>query len=232
MDAGHGALIDLTLAGATYETIKVTLDILLSAPEFDAVVAVPGSSARFTPEVSVQPIVDCAGSATPLAVFVVPSAPDALRLLRANGVPAFRTPESLADAMAAVFARAALASPAVVASLPLGAGTVSYDEQASYAVLERVGVPTARGVVVDVDNLPAELPVPAPVAVKVLSAALAHKSDVGGVVLGVTDAEQLRVAAAEITAAVAVSSSGPDRRPAARATDGPRPGRGIDRVPA
>ena len=40
-------LIDLTLAGARYEVMKAALDILTSAPEFDIVVVVVGSSARF-----------------------------------------------------------------------------------------------------------------------------------------------------------------------------------------
>src|SRR5439155_6643873 len=84
-----GALVDLTLAGTKYDTIKSALDVLLAAPEFDAVVVVPGSSARFTPEVSVASIIDCVDASTPLAVFVVPSAPDALRLLRQKAVPAF-----------------------------------------------------------------------------------------------------------------------------------------------
>src|SRR5919198_2917645 len=113
-----GALIDLTLAGTNYDTIKSALDVVLAAPEFDAVVAVPGSSARFTPEVSVAPIIDCADAGTPLAVFVVPSAPDALRLLRQKAVPAFRTPESCADALAAVFGRGKTAAPATVATVP------------------------------------------------------------------------------------------------------------------
>ncbi len=108
--AGHGALIDLTLAGATYRTIRAALAIVLAAPEYDAVVVVPGSSARFDPEVSVAPIVDLAGSAKPLAAFVFPSAPDALARLRESGVSAFRTPEACADAIASVFRR--LAAPA------------------------------------------------------------------------------------------------------------------------
>jgi acetate---CoA ligase (ADP-forming) len=207
VDAGHSALIDLTLAGATYETIKAALDVLLAAPEFDAVVVVPGSSARFTPEVSVQPIVDCIPSPTPLAVFVVPSAPDALRRLRLNGVPAFRTPESLADAMAAVFARDQVRPPAD-GSVPVGPSTETYDEVASSALLERAGISAVRGVTVDVDALPAELPVAGPAAVKVVSAALPHKSDVGGVVLGVADIGQLRAAAADIRAAVTSARPG------------------------
>jgi len=202
--AGHGALIDLTLAGTKYETIKAALDIVLAAPEFDAVVAVPGSSARFTPEVSVAPIVECAGSSTPLAVFVVPSAPEALRLLRHNAVPAFRTPEACADTLAAVFARG-LVRPAVpLPAVPLGE-TTTLDEDASYDVLDRVGLAGAARAVVEVDRLPDELPVPGPAVVKVLSAALPHKSDAGGVVLGVADGEQLQAAAKQVRAGVAAA---------------------------
>lgn len=200
VETGHGALIDLTLAGATYDTIKAALDVLLAAPEFDAVVAVPGSSARFTPEVSVKPIIDSAAASTPLAVFVVPSAPEALHLLRSNGVPAFRTAESLADAMTAMFNRAPV-RPATAA--PLGVtGGITLDEDASYDVFDTVGLTGAPRVLLAVDDLPADLPVPGPAVVKVVSDQLAHKSDIGGVVLDVADATQLRTAVAEIRSSV------------------------------
>jgi acyl-CoA synthetase (NDP forming) len=201
VEVGHGALIDLTLAGTTYDKIKAALDVLLRAPEFDAVVAVPGSSARFSPEVSVKPIVDSAAADTALAVFVVPSAPDALRLLRGCGVPAFRTAESLADAMTAVFNREPV-RPAVAAAPATAGAAVTLDEDASYAVLERLGINAAPRVVLDVDRLPTELPVPAPAVAKALSGALAHKSDVGGVVLGIADGRELQAAAGSIRAAV------------------------------
>ena len=45
---------------------------------------------------------------------------------------------------------------------------------------------------------PSELPVSPPVAVKLLSAEIAHKSDVGGVVLGVADVAGMRAAIASI----------------------------------
>jgi acetate---CoA ligase (ADP-forming) len=210
VEAGHGALIDLTLSGTTYETIKGALDVLLAAPEFDAVIAVPGSSARFNPEVSVKPIVDSAtaGTAdTALGVFVVPSAPEALRLLRRSGVPAFRTAESLADAMTAVLSREPV-RPAVAASPVIGTDAVTLDEDASYAVLERLGLRAAPRAVLDVDRVPAQLPVPGPVVVKVLSASLPHKSDVGGVVLGVGDAQELRAAVEGIRCAVSAAVPG------------------------
>lgn len=200
VDAGHGALIDLTLAGTQYAVIKGVLDVLLEAPEFDAVVAVPGSSARFTPEVSVAPIIECADRRTPLAAFVVPAAPDALTLLRANGISAFRTPESCADAVLAAFARRTPAPAAPVAA-PTG-GTVALDEAESYAVLAVAGVPCAPHTVLDTDALPPALPVSAPVAVKLVDAAVGHKSELGGVVLGVADGAGLTEAAARIRSSV------------------------------
>ena len=98
-------LIDLTLAGARYEVMKAALDILTSAPEFDIVVVVVGSSARFYPELAVQPIIDSAGSDKPIAVFLVPEAPQARAALSRAGVANFHTPEACADAVAAVLAR-------------------------------------------------------------------------------------------------------------------------------
>ena len=47
-------LVDLTIAGTRYDVMKAALDILLAAPEFDLVLAVVGSSARFHPELAVQ----------------------------------------------------------------------------------------------------------------------------------------------------------------------------------
>src|SRR5262249_40262708 len=55
-------LVDLTIAGAQYETMKAALDILLSAPEFDLVLAVVGSSARAQPEKTLRPVIESAGA--------------------------------------------------------------------------------------------------------------------------------------------------------------------------
>jgi len=200
VQTGPGALIDLTLAGTRYDVMKGALDIVLAAPEFDVVVAVPGSSARFHPDLAVKPIVECASADKPLAAFVVPAAPEALRLLRENGVSAFRTPEACADAIVALFGRrqpkARLRHVAVTGPSEL------LDEASSYAVLSDVGVRPAQHAVITVDDLPDELPVPGPVAVKLLSAEIPHKSDVGGVVLGVTDAAGLRRAVDAIRSSV------------------------------
>ncbi len=100
-------IIDLTIAGARYESMKAALEILVAAPEFDLVLAAIGSSARHYPQATVRPLIECAGQGSPLAVFLVPEAPDALAALSRAGVPNFHTPEACADALAAALARRA-----------------------------------------------------------------------------------------------------------------------------
>lgn len=200
IDPGSGTLVDLTLAGTRYEVMKAALDILLAAPEFDAVVAIPGSSARFHPELAVQPIVDAAG-AKPLAAFVMPSAPDALSLLRDGGISAFRTPEACADAIVSVFAHRMPRSENLYAGLPDNGATV-LDEQSSYQVFAELGVPYAPFAVLDTAEPVGHLPVAAPVAVKIHAAGLAHKSDLGGVALGIDDVDGLRAAVNDIVSSV------------------------------
>lgn len=202
IEAGHSALIDLTLAGAQYDVMKAALDIVCSAPEFDAVVAVPGSSARFRPELAVKPIADSADSGTPLAAFVVPEAPEALALLRQAGVAAFRTPEACAEAIVAAFDRQ-LPTERSLPESPLNGTSEVLDEAASYGVLDSVGVPHAVFDVVDAaDRADARLPVSGPAVVKLLSSRAPHKSDIGGVVLGVHDDAELQEAIKEIAEAV------------------------------
>ncbi|MQA12269.1 MAG: CoA-binding protein [Pseudonocardiaceae bacterium] len=201
VSAEHGRLVDLTLAGTRYQVMRSTLDVLLSAPEFDAVVAVAGSSARFHPELAVRPIADSVRPDKPLAAFIVPEAPDALRLLREAGVSAFRTPEACADAVIAAFARR-LPAAAPAGPAPVTSGSRVLDEAVSYRVLERLGVPYAPYAVLPAHEDPPALPVPGPAVVKALSDKLAHKSDVDGVVMNVSDVRELRDAISGIRSSV------------------------------
>ncbi len=237
-------IIDLTLAGAQYKVMKSALDVLAAAPEYDLIVVVVGSSARFYPELAVKPIVDGAGAAKPLAAFLVPEAPEALARLAAAGVPAFHTPEACADAVAAALRRKIPRSieilnpdgatavpplekgrsareasrvgivlaavdphptpppfrgrePAADAAPPLASRLL--DEFQAYEWLDRLGVPRAPSVALDaaIERAPA-LPFPYPVAVKVLSAKIAHKTEAGGVILDVRDEAALIAAIASI----------------------------------
>jgi len=187
-------LIDLTMAGTRYEAMKSALDIASAAPELDLVLAVVGSSARFHPELAVKPIIDSAGSAKPIAAYLVPDAPQALAALGAAGVPNFRTPEACADAVAAALKRR------VPRALPgraqrAGDRIRALDALAAGKLIERLGIAVAPAVAIDADiaSAPA-LPFPYPVAVKALAAEIAHKTDLGGVALGVPDGEALLAA--------------------------------------
>src|SRR5262249_33814091 len=186
------------------------------------------SSARFYPELAVQPIIDSAGSDKPMAVFLVPEAPEARTALGKAGVANFYTPEACADAVAAVLARRwpRLPSPSPQSKsagadfdpspaeprysdgsttlqsdrsrqqpTSVGGGEKiqrTLDELESYALLDRLGIPRAPSVALEVNITHAPtLPFAYPVALKALSSAITHKSDVGGVMLGIADASAL-----------------------------------------
>ncbi|HMA70016.1 MAG TPA: acetate--CoA ligase family protein [Xanthobacteraceae bacterium] len=233
-------LIDLTLAGARYEVMKAALDVLTTAPEFDLVVIVVGSSARFYPELAVQPIIDSAhadpGNRKPVAVFLVPEAPQARAALGRAGVANFYTPEACADAVAAALARrgprSSSPSPRLRAEgafpqvqppegppspVPIFSSPVNWggkdgsdlspragggedairvlDELEAYTLLDRIGVSRVPSVALDVAiTEPPALPFAYPVVLKALSSKIVHKSDVGGVALGIPNAPALLAA--------------------------------------
>ncbi|WP_298235148.1 acetate--CoA ligase family protein [uncultured Azohydromonas sp.] len=191
--ASPGRVLDLTLAGTKYEVMKKALDVLLDAPEFDLVLAVVGSSARFQPQLAVRPIIDSAHSAKPLAAMLVPDAPEALAQLTQAGVPCFRTPEACADAIASVFARRV---PGVQPLAGRDAGTPGHalSEAQAYAVLDKLGVPHAPAVTSGLSQKAPALPFDFPVVAKVCSAQIPHKTEVGGVVLGIQNASELQAA--------------------------------------
>ncbi len=198
-------LVDLTTAGTRYDVMKAALDILTTAPEFDLILAVVGSSARFHPELAVRPIIDSAGSRKPLAAFLVPDAPEALARLKAAGVPSFYTPEACADAIVATLRRRP-PKPGM-ARFPARAHRSPgrmLDELEAGTVLDRLGIARTPAVAIDVTVTQAPaLPFPYPVAVKALSSAIPHKTDVGGVVLGVADGDALIAAIGRIRQSLA-----------------------------
>lgn len=196
-----GRVLDLTLAGTRYEVMKKALDILLEAPEFDVLVAVVGSSARFNPDLAVKPIIDSAGHAKPLLAMLVPDAPQALAQLTQAQIPCFRSPEACADAIAAVFARRMPGPPATVRATAAHAAPVApaaLSEAQAYELLDTLQVPHAPAATFDIATPPTALPFDYPVVAKLCSAQIPHKTEVGGVVLGIQDAQQLAEAFATL----------------------------------
>ncbi|QGY01966.1 acetate--CoA ligase family protein [Methylobacterium mesophilicum SR1.6/6] len=193
--AAPGRIVDLTLAGTRPAVMRAALETLLAAPEFDVVVAVAGSSARFQPELLVPGIVEAAaGARKPLVAFVAPEAPEALARLAGAGIPCFRTPEACGDVVAAVLGRRPAKPMTEARTSP--ARPRQLDEAEGYAVLDRLGIPVAPHAVVAPDATTS--PIGYPAAVKLLSADVLHKTELGGVVLGVRDDDGLREALVRI----------------------------------
>ncbi len=180
-------IIDLTLA-ATADKYRAVLEALLARDDCDAALAVVGSSAQFHPQLAVKPIVGVKRGEKPLAAFLAPHAEASLRLLAEAGVPAFRTPEGCADALGAYFAWHAPVeatkekSPVWPANVPRRA---TLDEAESLSLFESLGVATVRRQIARAPSY--DHAIPYPVAAKVLSKDILHKTEAGGVALGIGD---------------------------------------------
>ncbi|WP_270934024.1 acetate--CoA ligase family protein [Falsiroseomonas oryzae] len=197
--SAHARLLDMTLAGTKPDRVMAALHALRTAEDTDLALAVIGSSAQFRPQDSVAGIVEAAKQpGKPIAAFLAPQAEASLRLLAEAGIAAFRTPEGAADAIAAFCAWRA---PRDVAKAAAAAVILpdAPDEADARALFAALGL--ASDAVVMRDEPPAGLRYP--VAAKVLSPDIAHKTEVGGLALNIPDGAALREAAAAIRARVA-----------------------------
>lgn len=209
IDVGNGPLVDLTLAGTRKEVFGAALDELAASDTSDVLVAVVGSSAQFHPENAVEPIVQHRHSGKPIATFLAPEAKASLGLLARNEMAGFRTPEACADAIRAFVDWKAprergteSLSPAVRMTVEAGLNRGNLNEVEALDTLRAVGAPTVEShVFPNLKALDAGAgTVSYPVVAKILSRDVQHKSELGAVRVNLTDADQLRRAAAEMVA--------------------------------
>jgi acyl-CoA synthetase (NDP forming) len=173
---------------ATYGEV---VNQLLEFQGCDAVLAVVGSSAQFHPQLAVDPILAARRGAKPLAVFLTPQAEKSLALLAQAGIAAFRTPEACADAFRAYFSWRAPREPRGGAALAWPEAVPmrgKLDEWQAMQVFACAGVPVVESSVAQAPGYAHALPYP--VALKILSAEVAHKSEVGGVRLGIATRQE------------------------------------------
>jgi len=204
LDIEENLIIDLTLAGTKHELVKGALEVLRGSGEFDLVLFVIGSSARLNPELAVSAIAESASGPVPVAAWALPDALASVELLHQAGVPAFRTAEACAQAVAATVGRRPL-DPEVFAGrtgLTVPEQTHTLDERGSADVLAAQGVRFPVATTCGTDAVPEEEP-RFPAVVKALSEQLPHKSEAGAVILGVTDTEGLGKAVDAIVSNVA-----------------------------
>jgi acyl-CoA synthetase (NDP forming) len=218
---GDGPVIDLTMAGAGPGVYGPMLRDLIDAGECDAVVCIVGSSAQHRPDLAVDPIIaeapeeNKSGGGIPVAVFCVPEAGESLKKLTSAGMAGFRTPESCADAVSAFLDFRPPAEtldlvkdqgPDMTAaeSLLTEASSSHLDTAASLAVFAALGIDHPPHRVLAAGDAPdGPNGINYPVAAKVLSADIPHKTESGGVVLDIGDDAALRDAVASILAGAA-----------------------------
>jgi acyl-CoA synthetase (NDP forming) len=187
--------IDVTLAGLQPALLRGAITSLLASPSYDAVVVIVGSSGLAMPDLMASAIHDSLpGSDKPLIVFVSPHAPGIASLLNRRGVPAFMAPESCTSALASMLETAQWKEPA--ARDDGAAAAIGFDdlpdgllnEAQAKNLFARFGVPCVRERIVG----NAEEAITAAremgegkVVLKILSSEITHKSDVGGVAVGI-----------------------------------------------
>jgi acyl-CoA synthetase (NDP forming) len=186
--------IDVTLAGLRPDLLRGALRALLASPAYDALIIVIGASGLAQPELVAGAVQECLPeSDKPVLAYVSPHAPEIASLLTRRGVPAFAAPESCTAALAAML-QASRSQPSDSNPDTAAPGAIddfghgSLDEAQAKQLFARFGVPcTAERVV----TTPGEAQAAARelgglVVLKILASGITHKSDVGGVAIGLT----------------------------------------------
>lgn len=193
-------LTDLPMGRAEGDVYPTIIHALERSDHCDAIIAVQGSTATQRPDSVRERILNAGRVAKPLASFLGPAANEALGILQRGGAAGFRTPEACADAVRAYCEwRAPTVHPAVDAArlAPLeqalqSAAQGPLNERTAAAVLATLGIPFAPAQVVRSGSDANTTGFPA--VAKILSADIPHKTEAGGVVLGIADAAALKTA--------------------------------------
>ncbi|MEM1299949.1 MAG: acetate--CoA ligase family protein [Pseudomonadota bacterium] len=214
--AKDGALVDVTLAGAQYDTMRAVMEALAEDPETGLIVAAIGSSAQFNPEQAVNPIVDvvrAGGDAlAPIVAAPIPHAPESLHLFNSSGVPAFRTIEAAAEGVAALLSSprqpdvTAMPLPDVISQLLDDASVGPMTETEASAVFAELGIATPPSVIVAPERDVPPISFDGPYVLKVVSRDILHKTDIGGVALHLADAKAVAEALSSMRARVTTAA--------------------------
>lgn len=214
------------LASASPEQFAGSLRIALADPEVDSAMVIYPTPPMYTSGAvakAIIPIVHNAGKPVVVAVMGERLIQEAVEHLRAAHIPEYRFPERAAAALSALVDRSELlafarAEPATAADVKPGAvrqlistsemegGSNQRDEiflssETSLEILEAYGIPTMKMELARNEQEAVKLSgkIGYPVALKVASADIPHRSDVGGVILNLGDADAVRTGFTTVT---------------------------------
>jgi acetate---CoA ligase (ADP-forming) len=192
--------IDVTLAGLQPDLLRGAISALLDSPTYDALILILGSSSLSMPDLMAGAVRDCMQSSDkPVIAYVSPHAPIAGALMTKLGVPAFSQPESCSVALSSMLHANGLqgeiiatgSAAKIPSSLDIASLHGSLNEHQAKNLFSAFGIPGVREVVVEAVNPNLELinGLGDKCVVKILSGAIIHKTEVGGVALNVPIAE-------------------------------------------
>ena len=195
-------LIDLPMGGTRHQYTAVLAE-LMASDHCDAVLAVLGSTTRLRPGQVDENILSVPRGGKPLAVFIAPLAEAGMDKLDEAGVAGFRTPESCADALHAYLTWTAprpIPAPVMngVDEALRRHGPGALDEVESCAIFAQLGI-EGPGSQVVTDATQADA-FDGPVAVKLLSPDILHKTDAGLVRLNVSGTAAIGAAVTDLLA--------------------------------
>jgi len=192
--------IDVTLAGLQPDLLRGAISALLDSPTYDALILILGSSSLSMPDLMAGAVRDCMQfSDKPVIAYVSPHAPIAGALMTKLGVPAFSQPESCSVALSSMLhangLRGGIVATGSEAKIPSGLDIASLhgslNEHQAKNLFSAFGIPGVREMVVSTTNpnLESINHLGDKCVVKILSGAITHKTEVGGVALNVPMSE-------------------------------------------
>jgi acyl-CoA synthetase (NDP forming) len=199
-------ITDIPMGMSETGAYTAILSALLQSDHCDAVVSVIGSSSQ-NPQTLVDRVIKAQGrDRKPLAVFLAPKADEGLLVLQENGIAGFRTPESCADCVNAYLNWCAPRPTDGARNSDLdeaekfaaGTPTTRLNEYEACSLFAALGIPPAASRIVTDPEQCASQSFEYPVAAKILSADLPHKTETGLVELSVASGGNLRVAVQRI----------------------------------
>ncbi|HLR29939.1 MAG TPA: acetate--CoA ligase family protein [Paenalcaligenes sp.] len=193
--------IDVTLAGLKPKLLREAAQTLLNSADYDALLTIVGSSSLQRPEL-INKALNGIKHPKPVIAYISPHAPHLVRTLNQQGIPSFTSPDTAASALRTLYdwtqwnAKQWQPKPTHTTPLPeYPAGQL--DEQQAKQLFKRFGIQPVREIkITDVDNAAqviqaaqAAQSLGNKVVVKVLSKQLLHKTEVGGVSIGIPPTE-------------------------------------------
>ena len=200
INLNQNKVVDLTIAGTKPEVVSDAIKYFMDDNNCDLVVMVVGSSAKFRPDQAVEPLIKFGKYKKPLAVYIAPDAPEALKLLHENDIACFRTPESCAEGIRAYLNTKAPKNNIEksynfkgISNKLKGSPNKNLSEKNSLEIFKEIGINTVHFEIFSNEEQAKHFAsiLGFPVAIKISSNDFLHKTEIGGVELNINSMDSL-----------------------------------------